>query len=132
MDGDQIVEDFLFCRSVIAGAKVQEMREIYMTLLCVKTTRTGLSALASVQMAVALWKIAGSRKKKITSCTVDPPHNPEGKPCFKAPESSTEPSPGKCVEIGELYKSRPQKTRSCKQLCEDVGSDHMSVLYYCR
>ena len=107
MDGDQIVEDFLFCRSVIAGAKVQEMREIYMTLLHAKTTRTGLSALASVQMAVALWKIAGSRTKKIASCTVDPTNNPEGKSCFKAPESSTEPSPGKCVEIGEIYKNSP-------------------------
>jgi hypothetical protein len=30
---------------------------------------------------------------------------PQGRPCLKAFKSSTETSPGKCVESGELYKN---------------------------
>jgi len=38
VDGDKVVEDLFFCKSIIAGAKVQDLCEINLKLLCVKTT----------------------------------------------------------------------------------------------
>jgi hypothetical protein len=77
-----------------------------------------------------LWRISGTRKKKSSWCTMSTTHNSQGRSCDKATDSSTEPSPRKCVE-SELYKSLTQKTRSCTQLCEDMWSDHISLLCYC-
>ena len=49
-----------------------------------------------------LWRTAGTHMKKISWCTVDLQHKTHGRPRFKAHESSTEPTPGKCVESDEL------------------------------
>ena len=50
-----------------------------------------------------LWRIAGTHMKKRAWCPLDTPHNSQRRHCDKAIDSSTEPSPGKCVESGELY-----------------------------
>jgi hypothetical protein len=51
-DGNNIVEDLLFCKSITASAKAQDLRSLI--LLYPKTVWNGLRALVSVLMALVL------------------------------------------------------------------------------
>ena len=52
---------------------------------------------------------------------MDPLHNPQGNPCIKVPESSTECSPGKCVGSGELYKNMARFVKNYTRIW-DLGT----------
>jgi hypothetical protein len=66
-------------------------------------------------------------------------HNPQGSPCVKAPESSTEPSPGKCVGSGELYKNTARFFKNLARIwdlsvhlcCATVACDASAMAVYC-
>ena len=47
----------------------------------------------------------------------------------KATEFSTEPIPGNCVESVIYIKTLPQKTKSCTEMVEYMGSDQSSLLF---
>ena len=70
---------------------------------------------------------------------MEPLHNPQGSPCIKTPESSTEHSPGKCVGSSELYKNTARFLKNCARIwdlsihlcCATVACDGSAMALYC-
>jgi hypothetical protein len=78
-------------------------------------------------LIVLLWRIAGFYSKQSPWNTVDPLRYLEGSTRVKISESCIEPGLRIC---SKLKKNRPLKDIFLKKLCQDMGSEHTSLLYY--
>ena len=76
----------------------------------------GLQSLKCIKAPDALWTQCIIHREDLASKHLSPPRNLVLEIVLK---------------VVNYIKTRPQKTRSCKRLCEDVGSDQSSLLYFC-
>ncbi|XP_075070632.1 protein FAM200A-like isoform X2 [Mixophyes fleayi] len=135
VDGDNIVEDLLFCKSITAGAKAQDMFQIIDTFMsennldwteCVGVCTDGgrsmsgcygrLQALIRSKAPDALWTHCIIHREALASEQLSPPLNAVMESVLK---------------VVNFIKTRPQKARFLKKMCEAMGSEHTSLLYYC-
>ena len=134
IDGKNIVEDILFCKSITAGAKAQDLFEILDTFIsennlewtkcvgvCTDGARSmsgcygGLQALIRSKAPDALWTHCVIHREALASKYLSPTLN-------QVLEY--------VVNVVNFIKTRPLKARFFKKLCEDMGSEHTSLLYY--
>ncbi|XP_063813110.1 SCAN domain-containing protein 3-like [Pseudophryne corroboree] len=135
VDCDNIVEDLLFCKSITAGIKAQDLFQIIDTFMsenqldwtkcfgvCTDGGRSmsgcygGLQALIRSKAADALWTHCIIHREALASKHLSPPLNAVMESVLK---------------VVNFIKTRPQKARFFRQMCEDMGSEYTSLLYYC-
>jgi hypothetical protein len=61
---------------------------------------------------------------------VDPLHYLQGSTRVKISESCIEPGLRICSECSKLYKNSAVESKIFQIVCEDMGSEHTSLLYY--
>ncbi|XP_075042389.1 SCAN domain-containing protein 3-like [Mixophyes fleayi] len=135
VDGENLVEDLLFCKSITAGTKAQDLFQIIDTFMsennldwtkcfgvCTDGGRSmsgcygGLQALIRSKAPDALWTHCIIHREALASKQLSPPLNAVMESVLK---------------VVNFIKTRPQKARFFKKMCEDMGSEHTSLLYYC-
>ncbi|XP_075034451.1 zinc finger BED domain-containing protein 5-like [Mixophyes fleayi] len=122
--GDNIVGDLLFCKSITAGTKAQDLFQIIDTCfgVCTDGGRSmsgcygGLQALIRSIAPDTLWTHCIIHREVLASKQLSPPLNAVMESVLK---------------VVNFIKTRPQKERFFKKMCEDMGSEHTSLLYYC-
>jgi hypothetical protein len=124
----------LFCKNITAGAKAQDLFEILDTFIsennfncpkcvgvCTDGARSmsgcygGLQALIRSKSPNALWTHCIIHKKALASKHLSPALN-QVLECV--------------VNVVQFIKSHPLKARVFKKLFEDMGAEHLSLLYY--
>ncbi|KAL4126654.1 hypothetical protein QTP88_010863 [Uroleucon formosanum] len=134
IDNDDMVEDLLFCKNITAGAKTQDLFEILDNFMsensvdwtkcvgvCTDGTRSmsgcygGLQALIQNKAPDALWTHCIIHREALASKYLSPELN-QVLECV--------------VNVVNYIKTRPLKSRFFKKLCEDMGAEHTSLLYY--
>ncbi|XP_068115052.1 zinc finger BED domain-containing protein 5-like [Hyperolius riggenbachi] len=135
IDEDKIMEDLLFCKSITAGIKGQDLFNILDTFMsdnnldwtkcvgvCTDGGRSmsgcygGLQALVRNKAPDALWTHCVIHREALASKQLSPPLNLVMENVLK---------------VVNYIKTRPQKACFFKKMCEDMGSEHTSLLYYC-
>ncbi|KAL4101100.1 hypothetical protein QTP88_012347 [Uroleucon formosanum] len=134
IDNDDMVEDLLFCKNITAGANAQDLFEIldnFMSensvdwtmcvVVCTDGARSmsgcygGLQALIQNKAPDALWTHCIIHREALASKYLSPELN-QVLECV--------------VNVVNYIKTRPLKSRFFKKLCEDMGAEHTSLLYY--
>lgn len=134
IDNDDMVEDLLFCKNITAGAKAQDLFEILDNFMsensvdwtkcvgvCTDGARSmsgcygGLQALIQNKAPDALWTHCIIHREALASKYLSPELN-QVLECV--------------VNVVNYIKTRPLKSRFFKKLCEDMGAEHTSLLYY--
>jgi len=134
IDGDDIVENVLFCKNITASAKAQDLFEILDNFMsenildwtkcvgvCIDGARSmsgcygGLQALIRSKAPDAMWTHCIIHREALASKYLSPALN----------------QVLECVmNVVSFIKTRPLKSRFFKKLCEDIGAEHISLLYY--
>lgn len=135
IDGNKIVEELLFCKSITARAKAQDLFEILDNFIsensmewtkcvgvCTDGARSmsgcygGLQAYIRTKAPEALWTHCIIHREALASKQLSPTLN-QVLECV--------------VNVVNFIKTRPLKARFFRKLCEDMGSEHTSLLFYC-
>ncbi|XP_075454497.1 protein FAM200A-like [Ascaphus truei] len=135
IDGNDIVEDLLFCKSITGGTKAQDLIEILDTFIvennlewtkcvgvCTDGGRSmsgrygGLQALIRKKGPYSMWTHCIIHREELASKYLSPPLNMVLE---------------RVVNVVNFIKTRPLKARFFKKLCEDMGAEYTSLLYYC-
>ncbi len=135
IDGCTIVEDLLFCKSITGSARAEDMFDILDTFMtennldwtkcigvCTDGARSmsgqygGLQALIRRKAPDCLWTHCIIHREVLASKSLSLPLN----------------LVLECViNVVNYIKTRPLKARFFKNLCEDLGAEHTSLIYYC-
>lgn len=134
MDSINIVEELLFCKSIINGAKAQDLFQILDSFIiqnnldwakcvgvCTDGARAmsgcygGLQALIRRKAPDALWTHCIIHREALASKFLSPALNT----VFEY-----------VVNVVNFIKTRPLKARFFKKLCDEMGSQHSSLLYF--
>lgn len=132
---NKIVEDLLFCKGLTAGLKAPDLFEILDTFMaekqldwkkcvgiCTDGGRSmsgyygGLRALVRSKAPDARWTHCIIHREALASKHLSLPLS-EVLDCV--------------MKVVNFVKTRPMKARFFKKLCEDMGSEHTTLLYYC-
>lgn len=135
LDGNSIVEDLLFCKSITGSTKAQDLFEILNIFMvennldwtkcvgvCTDGGRSmsgcygGLQALIRNKAPDSVWTHCIIHKEALASKYISPPLNIVLE---------------RVVNIVNYIKTRPLKARFFKRMCEDMGGEYTSLLYYC-
>lgn len=135
VDSKSIAEELLFCKNITAGAKAQDLFHILNSFMlenninwtncvgvCTDGARSmsgrynGLQALIRGKAPDALWTHCIIHREVLASKHLSPVLN----------------LVMECViNVVNFIKTRPLKARFFKKLCDDMGAEHSSLLYYC-
>ncbi|XP_067131393.1 zinc finger BED domain-containing protein 5-like [Centruroides vittatus] len=135
LDGNSIVEDLLFCKSITGSTKAQDLFEILNIFMvennlewtkcvgvCTDGGRSmsgsygGLQALIRNKAPDSVWTHCIIHREALASKYMSPPLNIVLE---------------RVVNIVNYIKIRPLKARFFKKMCEDMGAEYTSLLYYC-
>ncbi|XP_060846219.1 zinc finger BED domain-containing protein 5-like [Rhopalosiphum padi] len=134
IDGDDMVEDLLFCKNITASAKAQDLFDILNNFMsenmldwikcvgvCTDGARSmsgsygGLQSLIRSKAPDALWTHCIIHREALAAKYLSPALN-QVLECV--------------VNVVNFIKTRPLKARFFKKLCDDMGAEHSSLLYY--
>ncbi|KAL4153497.1 hypothetical protein QTP88_001330 [Uroleucon formosanum] len=134
IDGDDMVEDLLFCKNITASAKAQDLFDILNNFMsenmldwikcvgvCTDGARSmsgsygGLQSLIRSKAPDALWTHCIIHREALAAKYLSPALN-QVLECI--------------VNVVNFIKTRPLKARFFKKLCDDMGAEHSSLLYY--
>ncbi|XP_075455233.1 protein FAM200A-like [Ascaphus truei] len=135
IDGNDIVEDLLFCKTITAGTKAQDLFEILTTFIvennlewtkCVGVCTDGghsmsgryggLQALIRKKAPYSMWTHCIIHREALASKYLSPPLNMVLE---------------RVVNVVNFINIRPLKATFFKKLCEDMGAEYTYLLYYC-
>lgn len=135
LDENFIVEDLLFCKSIIESAKAQDLFEILEKVItendldwencigvCTDGARSmsgrygGIQALIRKKAPHAMWTHCIIHREVLAS---------------KSMSSELNQVLERVIDVINYIKTRPLKARIFKKLCMDMGAEHTALLYYC-
>ena len=134
VDGNSISEEYLFCKELPERTTGEEIFRITNDFFathgihwsnCISVCADGASAMMGADKGFATWVKRENPAIQITHCCI----HREALMTKLLPQELSE-TISDCIEIVNLIKSRALNSRIFSKLCEEMGSEHQSLLYY--